>query len=126
MAFAAERKRRWTRAVIVSVGTLVVLLFIFLDPIVRSSVKRDVAGAVPRTDIAVIVTTVPPTAIDMDHPATAHVTVRYRGGLYSPRDIVGSDLLHVGATARITYRVGRSGRIYVDRVEPLTTPLPVR
>jgi hypothetical protein len=115
-----RRKRDlWIRRFILAVGTIITLLFLGLDPLVRSAVKRDQKGATPQQGIATVATLVTPSAADMDHPVMGQVTVRFRGGIYSPREIVGIDRLHIAQPARITYRVGKSGRIYVDRVAPL-------
>jgi hypothetical protein len=69
--------------------------------------------------VATVATLVTPKSVDMDHAAMPQVTVRFRGGIYSAREIAGIGQMRIGQPARITYRVGRSGRVYVDRVEPL-------
>jgi hypothetical protein len=84
------------------------------------SQSADLAGAVPREAVGTI------TEIIRERgpgryavrPTEYLVTVRFEGAEHralvqdiSPRS--------VGRQARISYRVGKSGQVYVDRVEPL-------
>jgi len=46
--------------------------------------------------------------------------VRFRGKLYAAQKAINVEQLKEGRSAKITYRTGKSGRIYVDTVEPDT------
>lgn len=109
----------WFRAAIVIVGAVVFLASMILPEWIRLYVKHDRVSAVPRSGSAVVVVARPARPDEMGDPVPAQVTVRFHGTLVPAQKIVGFDRLRVGAPARIVYRIGRSGRIYVDQVSPI-------
>jgi hypothetical protein len=114
----SERDRRIRKFILYS-GTVIVLLFVFLDPIMRGLVKHDLAGARVQTGTGQIVTAVPLRSEDFEHPLQGHVIVRFRGKLFAPKTIDGLAHLRPGGEALVTYRIGKSGHVYVDAVGPL-------
>ena len=113
-------QHKWLRTVFLAGMALIVAAFLFLDPILRSWVKRDQAGAAPQHGVATVEILVlpPPNTIGMD--VRPQVSVRFQGHLYSVRTVENAFNLRQGQPAQIEYRVGRSGRIYMDRVEPIS------
>jgi hypothetical protein len=114
--------QRWVRAVILLVGGTTMLCFLALSPILRAWTKRDRDSGAPRTATATVEQIVPPHLEENSKPVPTQVWVRVNGSLAASEAVFGSARLRVGGPARVTYRVGRSGRIYVDRVEPLPEP----
>ena len=47
----------------------------------------------------------------------AKVMVRFRDQILEPRDVRDAEKLHENQKLAITYRVGKSGRIYVDTAQ---------
>jgi hypothetical protein len=127
MPASTTRQQRWLRAAILIIGTFTFLAFLFADPLLRSLRKRDQIGATPQQGVATVVTLVPPHPQVGADPTPALVAVRFRGGIHVAKTVLEYPQLKVGQSARIEYRVGKSGAIYVDTVEPLpSTPPPPR
>jgi len=110
--------QRWLRITIVAIGAVTFVCFLALSPILRSLTKRDHDSASQRTTVAVVEQVVPPHIEENTRPLPAEVWVRVNGTLAAAATVYGSAQLHVGSRARVVYRVGRSGRTYVDSVEP--------
>lgn len=55
----------------------------------------------------------------------ARVMVRFQGRVIEPRDVQEANGMALGQMVQITYRLGGSGRIYIDTARPLpSTPQP--
>lgn len=116
-----EKRKKWVRRTILILGTIITALFLFLDPIVRSSVRRDKAGQILQTAAALVVTLVPPGSSEMGNPTTPEIMIRFHDKLYYCTKAVDFDKLRKDQPAMITYLTGKSGKIYVEKVAPLET-----
>lgn len=116
----AATHQRWVRAGILTIGAIVLLAYLGLDPLLRSMTKRDRLNGTPHEGIATVVDRRLPKLDDYDKPVPASVLVRFQGKLYPTEAVFGFSELRVDGPAHILYRVGSSGRIYIDRVEPTT------
>jgi hypothetical protein len=116
---ATSKQQRWLRAAILVVGALVLLSFLFADPLLRSMRKRDQAGAKPEMGVAIVVTLAPPHLNENGDLTPALATVRFQGRIYAANHVYEVARLKVDAPAWVEYRVGKSGAIYLDAVEPL-------
>jgi len=115
------------RFVILLIGSLVMFSFLGADPILRTLRKRDQVGAEPQVGVAVVTTLVPPRTNETGDRMPPLATVRFRGHIYGANQVYDVARLKVDALARIEYRVGKSGRVYMDAVEALTpTVEPLR
>ncbi len=114
--------QRWLRVGILTVGGVVLLAFLGLDPLLRSATKRDRMQGTPREGTAIVVDRRSPKLDDYEKPIPASVLVRFQGKIYPTEAVFGFSELRVDAPAHIVYRVGPSGRLYIDRVEPITAP----
>lgn len=116
-----SKSQRWVRIGILSIGAFIFLAYLGLDPLLRGMTKRDRQNGTPHEATAVIVDRRLPKYDDYERPIPAAVTVRFQGKLYPTEAVFGFSELHVDGPAHIRYRVGASGRIYIDRVEPIVT-----
>ena len=117
-AYASSKAQKWLRIAIVAIGAVTILCFLALSPVLRSLTKQDRETAQRRTGTGVIEQIVPPHLEENAKPTPAQVSVRVDGVLAAAETVFGSSQLHVGDRARVVYRIGRSGRVYVDSVEP--------
>jgi hypothetical protein len=118
-------RHKWIRAVFLIGMSLILLAFLVLDPILRSWVKRDQAGAKPQTGQATVEILVMPPTNTVGFDASPQVSVRFHGQLGSVKNVRDVAHMHLGQPVLIEYRVGKSGRLYVDSAQPLpqnTTP----
>ena len=111
--------QKWVRLAILAVGTIVLLAFIAVRPLLSSLTKRDRLNAVPRQGVATVAQILPPTVDEYNKPAPAQVWVRFDGRILPASEAFGAAEMKVGDQSEIVYRVGKSGRVYVDRVEAL-------
>ncbi len=90
-----------------------------LRPWIRRKHDQDLQGAVPRSGVA---------TVEVRYGAGPHqegdaprpwALVRFNGKLYPTKTAAGIQQLREGEPAAISYRVGKSGKIYVDSVQPL-------
>ena len=116
-----SKSQRWVRIGILSIGAFIVLAYAGLDPLLRSMTKRDRREGIPKQGTALVVDRRLPKYDDYERPIPAAITVRFQGKLYPTEAVFGFSELHVDSPAHIRYRVGASGRIYIDRVEPIVT-----
>ena len=118
-----RRQQKIVRAVILIVGAFVMLCFLFADPVLRSFRKHDIENSPTYTATATIVTLVPLPVHEEgnNRPSSPLVSVRFQGGVHTAANVIHLEQLREGQPARIHYRVGRSGTISVDTVEPLAT-----
>jgi len=110
------------RIVILVIGTLVMIAFAVggaLRPWVRMSRRADLNGAESRTGIATVTARFGANSNVIGDSIKPWAQVRFHGKLFPAREAVDIEKLRDGDEARITYRIGKSGRTYVDRVEPL-------
>lgn len=96
---------------------LFLAMFLWGRLAIDSAVESDVAGARGMKALGTVVVVVPP-GNEMGFAKPPRVTVRFRGHLYETSRIVRFSELRPGKAALLTYRVGRSGQIYLDLVEP--------
>ncbi len=104
---------------ILAIAATTIVCYAALSPILRGFTKRDRANSVPRVGIGTVEQIVPPHIEENARPIGAQVWIRVDGRLAPAEAVFGSAQLHVGGPAQVTFRVGHSGRIYVDRVEPV-------
>ena len=111
--------QKWTRFVILAVGSVTTLCFLALSPVLRRIIAQDRAAAPPRSGIGIVEQIVPPKIEENTKPIPTQVWLRVNGQIAPAETVFGSDQLHVGQKAQVVYRIGKSGRIYIDRVEPV-------
>ena len=116
------KHQRWVRITILAIGAFVFLAYLGLDPLLRHMTKQDRARGIPQESTAVVVDRHEAKLDDYDRPIPASVIVRFQGKLYPTEKVFGFSELHVDAPAHILYRIGPSGRLYIDRVEPIAAP----
>jgi len=109
----------WIRFGCLAIIVLIICLFVFLDPIMRSSIKRDMAGATIREGVATVVVLAIPDRLHTEGPAKPQVVVRFQGQTYPVSNTYTAEALKIDGPARIQYRIGMSGRIIIDSAEPL-------
>ena len=109
----------WIRYSCVGLIVLIIATFVFLDPILRSWKKRDLAGANPKEGVATVVILVIPDPNHNEMDVKPQATVRFQGGIYPAKEVFRAEGLKIDAPCLIDYRVGKSGTIYVDSVEPV-------
>ncbi len=106
---------------ILAAGTITMLGYILIDPVVRTMNKDDLAGVKVQTGTAQVVIQKGPGGImlpgDM-HPPAPNIVVRFHGQLCTVAKPVKWQALKPYSFATITYRVGHSGHIYVDSAVP--------
>jgi len=105
--------------------SLILLAFLVLDPILRSWVKRDLAGAVPQEGQATVEILVLPPANTVGFDASPQLSVRFRSQLCSVKNVRDAARMRQGQPVQIEYRIGKSGRFYVDSAQPLPPDTPV-
>lgn len=115
--------QKWTRIAILVIGAVTIFGFVALSPILRAFIKRDHDAAEVRIGTAVVEQIIPPHIEENAKPIPAQVSVRLNGTLATAQAAFGTAQLQIGQPAQITYRIGRSGKLYVDRVEPLPAPM---
>jgi hypothetical protein len=118
------KHQRWVRGAILIVGAIVFFAFLGLDPLLRSMTKHDRSEGVPKQGTATVVELQAAKLDDYDRPLPASVLIRLDGNLYLTEKVFGFSELHIKSPAHVLYRVGPSGRVYIDRVEPIATPQP--
>ena len=128
MVSASQRR---IRVAIITVGTTFALFSILFPWLGRKMLKRDHDDAPPQQGIATVEQVIPSSADTLSGQVEPPlVEVMFQGKLeivrkppHETRDTM-QDIshLHPGSQARIVYRIGRSGRIYVDSVAPLSAP----
>ncbi len=116
-----EKRKKWVQGSILILGSIIVALFLFLDPIVRSSVRRDKAGQSLHESIATVITLIPPGSSEMGNPTTPEIMLRFQGKLYFCTKALDFDKLRKDQPAVITYLTGKSGKIYVEKVAPISS-----
>jgi hypothetical protein len=117
-----SKQQRIVRAVILIVGSITLLSFLFADPLLRGFTRQNLQGVRPQTGTAVVVTLVPAGSSLLGTPQPPLVVVRFHGHLYQAGKVIAFDKLQLNRPARIVYRVGHNGTIYVDEVAPLNQP----
>lgn len=116
------KHQRGVRIGILAIGTVVLLAYLGLDPLLRKATKDDRGQGIPKEGTATVVDLRTPKLDDYDRPIPASVLVRFEGKVYPTEKVFGFSELRVDAPAHILYRVGPSGRLYIDRVEPTVSP----
>ncbi len=109
----------WIRFGCLAIIALITAAFIFLDPVIRSRVKRDMAGAPEQQGIATVVILVIPDRLHTEGDYKPQVSVRFRGRIYTVHNAYEPEALKVNQPAEIDFRVGKSGTVIVDTVEPM-------
>ncbi|CEK17127.1 hypothetical protein [Chthonomonas calidirosea] len=116
-----SKQQRIVRAVILIVGSITLLSFLFADPLLRTFTHKNLQGVRPQIGTAIVVTLVPAGSSLLGTPQPPLVVVRFRGHLYQAGKVIGFDRLQLNRPARIVYRVGHNATIYVDEVAPLNS-----
>lgn len=118
-----QHRQTWIRACILGVGSVCTLCFLFVPWIGRRMVRNDYRNAIPREGVATVKMIVGERR-DVAGVYEPHVNVSFRNGLHMVRRVRPDDLIGLkeGQPARIVYRIGRSGRVYVDSVRALASP----
>ena len=120
MISASQRR---VRLAILTIGTSVFLFSLLFPGWARMKFKRDHDSAASQQAVVTVIQVVPPSSNPFSgQPEPPLVRVQFQGQAREVSEIRGVSKLHAGAQARIVYRVGRSGRVYIDRVEPLAAP----
>jgi len=110
------------RIAIVTIGLTTFFAYLALSPILRGFTKHDRDASPQQTGIGTVEQIIPPHIEENVKPIPAQVWVRIDGKLAAAEAVFGSAQLRVGGPAQVLFRVGKSGRVYVDRVEPLPEP----
>jgi hypothetical protein len=76
-------------------------------------------GAQEQQGVATIIILVVPDRIHTEGDSKPQVSVRFNGKIYSAANAYEAEALKLDGAAQIEYRVGKSGRLIVDSVEPL-------
>ncbi|HZT41477.1 MAG TPA: hypothetical protein VFA07_04785 [Chthonomonadaceae bacterium] len=117
------QKNRWLKLAFFAVVGLIFLFALIFPEAARRAIKKDREEAVPRVGVASVAILVPAAPAPLgDNPSPPIVSVRFRGRVVPVQTVVGFSQLQLGQTVQIVYRIGRSGRIYVDRIKPMPAP----
>src|SRR5579871_1412326 len=92
---AGSKQQQRVRAAILIIGSLVMLSFLFADPLLRGLRKRDQAGAKSETGVGIIVTLVPSVSNENGDPTPPLATVRFRGRIYAANHVYEPSRLKV-------------------------------
>jgi hypothetical protein len=116
-----ERQKR-IRVAIMAIGVITTLCFIIVPGFGRRMLRRDYADALPQQGVATLALIVEErveAGTDKRYPPK--VIVRFREAVHRVRNVTPEDItgMKVNQQVRITYRVGKSGRVYVDSIAPL-------
>ena len=119
-----KKSQKWVRRVILVVGAFVFAAFLIMDPLVRSATRRDRNSGPPREGTATVLQLFAPVIDDTgtNRPVPPHVLIQFEGKSYLTKDVYGYGGLKEHGPASLTYRVGKSGRVYIERVQPLASP----
>ena len=107
---------------ILIIGVLIVVAMIIgtaLRPILRRGKANDLGGTRVQSGTAKIEALYGANPNEEDSRTKPWAMVRFEGKLLPAASAQHIERLKVGETARIMYRIGRSGKTYVDTVEPL-------
>ncbi len=121
-------RNKWLRAAVVASFFLVIVGFIFLPEVGRFAKKaamRDRMEAAVQDGVATVVILVPEVPDGGSAPSPAQVSVRFRGAIRPVKEVIDIGGLTVNKPARIQFRVGRSGRIYIESARPIDEPIPL-
>ena len=115
-------RNRWLRAGVLLLFFIFCLVVTVLPPVIRRAIKQDRAGATARDGVATVAILVPGVSNPGSAPAPPQVSVRFQGGIRPVKEIDDIEGLKIDQPVKIHYRVGKSGHIYVDSLQPLSTP----
>ena len=117
MVSATQRR---LRIAILTVGIATFLFSLLFPGWARHKYKKDHDEAAPQQAVVTVDQVIPPSTNPMSgQPEPANVRVQFRGESRPAREIRDLPRLHAGSEARIVYRLGKSGRVYIDSVEPM-------
>ncbi len=112
------------RAALISVGIFFTLVIVVVPywgrKIMRPAHDRDYETAAVKETTAPVRMIVPvrgEQVIGRYYPE--RVSVELEGRLYEAKAVLDLPKLKIGQPAKVTYRVGQSGKLYVDTVRPL-------
>ena len=114
--------QKWTRIIILTVGIVTAIGFVLIEPLVKSVMKRDRLSGAKLESTAVVENLVPERFDEWGRRLAPQALVRFQGKLIPSDGVFRLDGLKVGKPAQIGYRVGKSGKIYVESVQPLPEP----
>jgi hypothetical protein len=95
-----------------------------LRPILKHRKSADLEGAAEQTGTAIVTARFGANVNVIGDPVKPWAQVRFRGQLYAAQKALNVEQLKEGESAKVTFRVGKSGRIYVDTVEPVRPQVP--
>ena len=114
-----RNKHGVSRAIIASTLLVLLLAVPFGALYLNRASERDLQGVPEREGTATVVEIRQRNASRAMVPAGSRVVVEFEGNRYQARQASSLVFLQPGKPARIYYRIGRSGQVYVDRVSPL-------
>ncbi|HEV2471601.1 MAG TPA: hypothetical protein VGS41_02980 [Chthonomonadales bacterium] len=109
---------RWIIYGFWTVVCVVFLAALILPGWLRIAIRADRAGARPQSGTATVAILEPQSTDVSGQTSPAQVDVRFRGRIIPAKEIVHFEALRLNGPAHIIYRIGKSGRIYVDSVQP--------
>ncbi len=114
-------QRKW-RAFMIIVGGIVFVAY-SLPGALKGWLKQDLAGVPLQHGTATVVEALPPNQPmlpgDTKKP-TPIVLVRFHGQICTVGTVLHWRMLQAGKPASIDYRIGHSGRIYIEKAEPVS------
>ena len=118
-----NRHRPW----ILLIAAVVIALMLFgtaLRPMLRRRKSADLEGALPQKATAIVTARFGANSNLVGEAVKPWAQVRFQGQLYAAQTAKNVEQLKEGESATITFRIGKSGRIYVDTVEPASPQAP--
>ena len=112
-------KARWIRVVFWIAAVAYFLVCLLFPYYMRKAIRKDRTETIPQEGTATVAILVPPSQDANGTPSPAQASVRFQGQVLGAKEVFGVPELAIGKEARIIYRIGKSGHIYVDRVTPL-------
>jgi hypothetical protein len=121
MSEGGEREMNRKQKGMIALGLFLLLAGLFgtaLRGWTKNARAQDIAGTPLQEDTALLETL-----------TDAHETlgggipkpgagIRFRGSYYTCKNVLSAESLKLGTTVHITYRIGKSGKIYIESVAP--------
>jgi len=116
-----SKKQRAFRAFLLTAGLVCLLCGIFVPWLGRRFMRDDHDKAIPQQAVGEVVLLLAE-RIDNGVRYDPNVQVRFAKGLNRVPKITNAQAKEfiVGQSVNITYRVGKTGKVYVDAIAPLT------
>ena len=116
-----SKKQRASQIFLLTVGAICLLCGIFVPWLGRRYIRGDHDKAVPRQAVGEVVLLLAE-RFDNGVHYDPNVQVRFAKGLNRVPKITDAEAKQfiVGQKVNITYRVGKTGKVYVDAIAPIT------